>query len=409
MLWKDLYIIFCLFIFTNCSGQQANDQEMKSGIPTASDSVKIFLSGDAMTGRGIDQILPYSVDPKIYEPYVKDARDYVRLAEKAYGQINQPVDYEYIWGDAMEVWKKESPALKIINLETSVTDNGEPWPGKGIQYRMHPENIDVLTVANIDFTTMANNHTLDWSRSGLEETLKTLKEANITFAGAGEDLEEAKEPAVLSTKKGRVIILAYGSGSSGIPEEWAATSDKSGVNFLPDLSDATVKNIAEQVKAVKEAGDIVIFSVHWGSNWGYQIPQKQRDFAHKLIDEAEVDIIHGHSSHHPRGIEIYHNKLILYGAGDFINDYEGIEGYEQFRDDLSLMYFPVIDPPTGNIIDMKMVPMQIRNLKLNYVSPEDAQWLYETLKRESKKFDTELRLNEDYTFSLKIRNQKSER
>ncbi|MGK7391626.1 MAG: CapA family protein [Candidatus Cyclobacteriaceae bacterium M2_1C_046] len=375
---------------------------MNKNRPNTSETLRIFLSGDVMTGRGIDQILPHSVNPRIYEPYVKDARDYVRLAEKKYGSINQPVNYKYIWGDALKVWKKESPALKIINLETSVTKNGEPWPGKGIQYRMHPKNIDVLTVANIDFVTLANNHTLDWSRSGLEETLKTLKEANVTIAGAGEDLQEAKEPAVLNTKKGRVIILAYGSESSGVPGEWAATSDRSGVNFLPDLSESTIENIKEQVNAVKETGDIVIFSVHWGSNWGYQVPQKQREFAHKLIDEADVDIIHGHSSHHPRGLEVYKNKLIMYGAGDFINDYEGIQGHEQFRDDLTLMYFPIIDPPTGNIVDMKMVPMQIMNFRLNHASHEDAQWLFETLNKESKKFDTELRLNEDYTFSLKI-------
>jgi poly-gamma-glutamate synthesis protein (capsule biosynthesis protein) len=64
---------------------------------------------------------------------------------------------------------------------------------------------------------------------------------------------------------------------------------------------------------VKQEGHIVVVSIHWGGNWGYRAPQEEIDFAHHLIDEARVDIIHGHSSHHVKGIEVYRNKLILYG------------------------------------------------------------------------------------------------
>ena len=65
----------------------------------------------------------------------------------------------------------------------------------------------------------------------------------------------------------------------------------------------------------------------------------QSQLAHSLLDEAGVDVIHGHSSHHVKGIEVYKGKAILYGCGDFLTDYEGIQGYEEFRDDLVLMYF----------------------------------------------------------------------
>jgi len=144
----------------------------------------------------------------------------------------------------------------------------------------------------------------------------------------------------------------------------------------------------------------VIFSVHWGSNWGYDIPGDQRSFAHALIDNAGVDIIHGHSSHHPRGIELYKDKLIIYGAGDFINDYEGISGYEQYRDDLTLMYFPMIDPSGGTLISMILVPMQIRKFRLNHVSVADARWLLDMLNREGRKLGTSAVLTEDGYFSL---------
>jgi poly-gamma-glutamate capsule biosynthesis protein CapA/YwtB (metallophosphatase superfamily) len=69
-----------------------------------------------------------------------------------------------------------------------------------------------------------------------------------------------------------------------------------------------------------------------------------------LINEAGVDIVHGHSSHHPKGIEVYKNRPILYGCGDFLNDYEGISGYQEYRDDLTLMYFPRMDAASGKLV-----------------------------------------------------------
>jgi poly-gamma-glutamate capsule biosynthesis protein CapA/YwtB (metallophosphatase superfamily) len=348
----------------------------------------LFLCGDVMVGRGIDQVLPHPVEPHIYESYVKDARDYVRLAERKNGLITKPVDYAYIWGDALGVWEKLRPDLKIINLETSITVQPVPWPEKEVQYRMHPRNVGVLTAAGVDICMLANNHTLDWGRSGLLETMQTLRNANIAFVGAGKDLKVAHTPTVLRTRKGRVIILAYGSVTSGIPDEWAATSKQPGINLLPDLSHAALQNIAAQVRQLKKPGDIVVFSVHWGSNWGYDIPQSQRNFAHQLIDKAGVDLVFGHSSHHPRGVEVYRDKLIIYGAGDFINDYEGISGHEQYRDDLSLMYFPQIDAVTGKLISLLMVPMRIKNFRLNEVSPKEAAWLSDRMARESIKLGT---------------------
>jgi poly-gamma-glutamate capsule biosynthesis protein CapA/YwtB (metallophosphatase superfamily) len=67
-----------------------------------------------------------------------------------------------------------------------------------------------------------------------------------------------------------------------------------------------------------------------------------RQFAHALIDEAGFDLVHGHSSHHPKAIEVHHGRIILYGCGDFITDYEGIKGYESFRDDLVRCIYPSI-------------------------------------------------------------------
>jgi poly-gamma-glutamate capsule biosynthesis protein CapA/YwtB (metallophosphatase superfamily) len=149
----------------------------------------------------------------------------------------------------------------------------------------------------------------------------------------------------------------------------------------------TVERIAGQVRALRRPGDIVLASIHWGGNWGYQIPEEHRRFAQALIDRASVDLVHGHSSHHPKGIEIHGGRLVLYGCGDFLNDYEGIGGNEAYRGDLSLMYFVTLDP-AGRLQRLDMVPMQIRRFRLNRAAPGDARWLQEVLDREGRRLGT---------------------
>jgi poly-gamma-glutamate synthesis protein (capsule biosynthesis protein) len=340
-----------------------------------------------MTGRGIDQVLSHSVDPRLHEPVVKSALDYVALAESRNGPIPRPVDFSYVWSDALEVLKRIAPEVRIINLETAVTMSGEPWPGKSIHYRMHPKNVPCLTRIGFQCCALANNHVLDWGRTGLAETLATLRAANLETTGAGHDLEEAAAPAVVPANgRGRVLVFAFGHESSGIPHAWAADENRAGVNLLEDFSERSIGPIAERVRAVKQPGDVVVASIHWGGNWGYGVPDEQRRFAHRLVDRAGVDVVHGHSSHHPKGIEVHENRPILYGCGEFINDYEGIEGYEEFRNDLSLMYFPRLDRASGRLLSLEMVPMQIRRFRLRRASTADARWLAETLDHESARF-----------------------
>jgi poly-gamma-glutamate synthesis protein (capsule biosynthesis protein) len=367
--------------------------------------ITLFLCGDVMTGRGIDQVLPHPSPPRLYEPYVKSALTYVEMAEQANDPIPKPVDFPYVWGDALAELERMRPDARIINLETSLTRSEEAEP-KGINYRMSPENVGCITAAGIDCCVLANNHVLDWGSSGLSETLQTLRNAGVKTAGAGSDLRQAEAPAVLEVPgKGRVVVFSFGETSSGIPREWAAAADRPGVNLLEDLSGRTVARIAGQVTAAKRPGDTVVASVHWGGNWGYHIPREQQDFAHGLIDEAGVDIVYGHSSHHPKRIEVYQGKLILYGCGDFINDYEGIAGYEEYRDDLVLMYFPAIEPESRKLVDLRMTPLQIKNFRLNRPSRSDRQWLRRVLERESHGFGVHLEEAGDAGVWLRWRGQ----
>jgi len=346
----------------------------------------LFLCGDVMTGRGIDQILPHPCDPRLYEAAMTSAAGYVELAERTNGPIQQPAAFSYPWGDALEALEHFRPDHRIINLETSVTRSADALP-KGINYRMSPENFPVITAAGIDCCTLANNHVLDWGEAGLIETLNIVQAAGIAVAGAGRNSEEVRRPAVLDNgARGRVLVFAFGCASSGVPAAWSAGVGNAGVNYLPECSRQAALRIAEEVQKEKRDGDIIVVSVHWGGNWGYDVPAGQREFARVLIEANAADIVHGHSSHHPKAMEVHRGRLILYGCGDFLNDYEGIRGYEAYRDDLVLMYLPRLDSRDGRLLGLEMVPFRIRNFRLNHARTEDAQWLSATLDRECRRF-----------------------
>jgi poly-gamma-glutamate capsule biosynthesis protein CapA/YwtB (metallophosphatase superfamily) len=363
--------------------------------------VTLFLCGDVMLGRGVDQILPHPGDPALREPGVRDARTYVALAETANGPIPRPVGFPWPWGDALTVLDQAAPDVRVVNLETSITSSGESAPGKVVHYRMHPANLPCLAAVRPDVCVLANNHVLDFGLQGLRQTLDALAAAGLRTAGAGRNLLEARRPAPVAVDgEGRVVVVAFGARSSGIPDSWAATPDRAGIDLLPELSAAQAAEVAGRVRQATRTSDVVVASIHWGSNWGYDVAREQVRFAHGLIDGG-VDVVHGHSSHHPRPVEVYRGKLILYGCGDFINDYEGIAGQAAYRDDLRLGYFASVETGNGELAGLWMAPMQARRLRLRRASRDDAAWLREVLEREGRRFGTRVDLRPDGMLALR--------
>jgi poly-gamma-glutamate capsule biosynthesis protein CapA/YwtB (metallophosphatase superfamily) len=361
-------------------------------------AVRLFLGGDVMTGRGIDQILGTPSPPTIHEPFIRDAREYVHLAERANGPIPRPVSDAYIWGDVPEELDRFAPHARIVNLETSVTTSDAAWP-KGINYRMNPANVGCLTAAKLDVCALANNHALDYGEAGLLVSLASLAGKGLQTVGAGRDRDEARRPARLRLPGGAdLLVFAFGSETSGVPARWAAATDRPGVAFLGDLSQATAGDILHVMARAKGPGDILVASLHWGTNWGHAVPPDHVRFAHWLVDGG-VDVIHGHSSHHPRPIEVYRNRLILYGCGNFIDDYEGIGGYEEFRSDLVLMHLASLDP-TGQLVSLRMRPLQIRRMRLHRAAAADAQWMAEVLTRISARFGSRIQVVPDGALQL---------
>jgi poly-gamma-glutamate synthesis protein (capsule biosynthesis protein) len=238
---------------------------------------------------------------------------------------------------------------------------------------------------------------LDWGDAGLHETLASLRGAGIRTVGAGEDAAVAQAPAIIEAGRGRVIVVAIASMNSGVPIEWASAPDHPGVDLIDGWSLGTAKALADRLRPIRRPGDIVVASVHWGSNWGYAIPPGQRRLAQELIDVGGADVVYGHSSHHPRPIEVYRDRLILYGCGDFITDYEGIAGHEEFRDDLVLAYFASLDS-AGRLQQLTLAPFQLRRFQLVRPSAPDASWLREALARQCRPFGTRVELGSEGTF-----------
>ncbi len=352
--------------------------------------VTLFLGGDVMTARGLDQVLPHPGDPALREPLARSARDYVELAERVNGPIPKPVDFSYPWGQALRELERVRPDARIVNLETSIT-RSDDWAHKGIHYRMHPGNTPVLAAAGLDCCVLANNHVLDFGRAGLSETLDSLRAAGLATSGAGRDRAEAESPAVLELGTGgRVVVFSYGSITSGIPRDWAAADGTPGVNLLEGKG---VPEIAARVDSVRRPGDLVVASIHWGGNWGYAVSQEQRILARRLVDEAAVDVVYGHSSHHPRAIEVHGGKPIFYGCGDLLNDYEGIGGHEAFRAELVLMYFATMDPAAHRLVRLELVPLRIARFRLERASAEETRWMERTLDREYAPFGARVEAN----------------
>ena len=363
------------------------------------DPAVVFLCGDVMLGRGVDQILPHPGDPALRERCIVDARTYVELAEAVNGPVARPVDYSWPWGDALALLDEAAPDVRVVNVETSITRCDHFAPGKGIHYRMNPANVSCLTVAQPDVCVLANNHVLDFGPEGLGDTLETLAGAGLRAAGAGVSEAEACRPADIPLPGGgRVVVHSFGTPSSGIPESWAASGQRAGVGFVAELSDTAADGVLDRVR--QHGGDIVIASVHWGSNWGYGVSRDQVHFAHRLL-EGGVDIVHGHSSHHPRPIEVYRDKLILYGCGDFIDDYEGITGHEEYRHDLRLAYFASVEPGSGRLIGLRMSPLRARQLRLRRASSHDAAWLETVLRHISGVFGCRIDRAPDGTLVLR--------
>lgn len=306
----------------------------------------------------------------------------------------------YLWGDRYTM--DPPPDVRLVNLETAVTrtiDNHDIPRYKGINYHMHLDNLEPVLDGLREQTyggdsmaplivNCANNHAMDYGRKALEQEtlplLDRLQSATLQFVGLGRDFAGAAQPAVVECASTKVQVFGFSAACAGTPGDWWATSKRSGLVGLPGLyshSDADrAFDLAQQAMDNHPKTGLRIVSIHWGPNWAgkgedaAQVAARRR-FAHRLIDEAKVDLVYGHSSHHARGLEVYHGHLIVYGAGDIINDYEGFEnpGEERYNR-LGGVYLVDVHADTGQFAQLSIVPTYMDRLSLRRWTPSAALW-----------------------------------
>lgn len=339
-------------------------------------TLKLLLGGDLMLGRGIDQQMPQHCDPALHEAVVRDARHYAQLAEERHGVLTTPFEPATPWGASLAWMEHFQPELRLVNLETAITQSDRAWPGKGVHFRMHPANITALQAARLDGCSLANNHSLDWGFNGLADTLHSLRQAGIQTAGAGLSPHQAQRPARWQLGDGRQLLLfAWAFTSSGVPPAWGVQPTHPGVALLSGINSGSVKWLCRCINRQRRPGDRVVVSLHWGANWVPVVPEQHRWLARQLIELAGVDVVVGHSSHHPLPLEVHQGRLILYGCGDVINDYEGLPAHGPWRADLVCLYGVELERRSGALASLELRPFQLRGFKLQEASTSDRQLL----------------------------------
>jgi len=199
--------------------------------------------------------------------------------------------------------------LTIGNLECAVATCGSP-ANKKYTFRASPNVLPGLRKGGIDAVTLANNHSLDYGRAALLETMKHLREADLPWAGAGTDAASANRPVVL--RAGRQTVALVGASRVLPTGDWIAGDHRPGVaaTYDPAL-------LLAAIRAARAKAGLVVVYVHWGTERMTRPHSYQRALARRCID-AGADLVVGSHPHVLQGFEYYRGKLIAYSLGNFV-------------------------------------------------------------------------------------------
>lgn len=250
-------------------------------------------------------ILNSQTSPKVTLIAVGD----IMLSRDVASTMKRHNDYKYPFLKTADLLKTAD--ITFGNLECAIT------PGKIIEtnemiFRADPQSVEGLNYAGFDILSLANNHTMNFGKEGIENTFKYLNESNIKFVGAGNNLKEAFEPKIFEVNGLKIAFLAYADNYL-VPASYQATENKPGIAFM------NISKMQEDVKATKEKANFVIVSMHAGVEYSKEPNKNQINFAYNAID-AGADLVIGHHPHMVQKVEKYKNKYILYSLGNFVFD-----------------------------------------------------------------------------------------
>lgn len=279
--------------------------------------------------------------------------------------------------------------VTIINLECAITSSTIHWQGepKAFYFGAPSEAMTTLTNAGVDIVSLANNHILDFEKTGLQDTLHFLKNWVIQFAGAGNNEKEARAPAFFSHDDSKFGMIAYCDHQ----RDFAASDEQPGIAFL-DLRDEA--NAIEQIQKdfstlQAQQVDWPILSLHWGPNMVERPSPRFIRIAHAAIDMG-YKIIFGHSAHIFQGIEIYKGYPIIYAAGDLVDDYYVDPDY---KNDHQLLFEITISET--KITHIHLHPVFIDHCQTSFANDEQRLFIANRMKKLCKEMGTLVNITGD--------------
>lgn len=202
-----------------------------------------------------------------------------------------------------------SADIAFANLECPISLKGKP-EDKKYCFRAHPKVIKGLKYAGFDILSLANNHTMDYGKIALQDTIGLLRKNGILSVGAGKKLKQARRPAIMKIKGIKTVFLAYNCTH---PKTYNAQKNR------PGVCPGKIGIIREDIDKARESANLIIVSFHWGHEYDEEPTSSQKKLAHETID-AGADLVIGHHPHVLQGVEVYKEKLIFYSLGNFIFD-----------------------------------------------------------------------------------------
>ncbi|NKZ05148.1 CapA family protein [Actinomadura latina] len=306
-------------------------------------AVTVALAGDTMLGRGVAKRI---------------------AASGPHGLFSDGVCEVFAGAD-----------LALVNLECCVSERGHPWdaPGKPFHFRAPPAAVGALTDLGVDCVTLANNHALDYGPDALLDTVAILRRAGIRTVGAGADLAEAREPAVLEVRGTRLAVV----GVTDHPADFAAAPGRPGVAYA-DLRRGVPDGLVRRIRRLRDQADAVLVMPHWGPNMIEEPLAHVLRAAGALVD-AGASLIAGSSAH------VFHGVAwpVMYDMGDFIDDY-AVDG--RLRNDLGLLFLVTLDG--GRPSRVEAVPLRLDFAHTRLADGADLAWITGRLTAACRAFGT---------------------
>ena len=288
--------------------------------------------------------------------------------------------YDHPFADVRSVLRNAD--VVFANLEGPLTDAGHPESDKRYIFRSPPSKVGpALAAAGFNVVSLANNHTMDYGIEGLQHTLSALTAVGIKHAGAGMDLEQAREPALISVGDQTVAVLAY---SLTFPESFWARAGSAGTAFGHE------HHVRADVQAARERADIVMVSFHWGREGTTELRDYQPRLGRAAID-AGATVVLGHHPHILQGIERYKHGIIFYSLGNF--------AFGSYSRIAQRSIIAELDIEDARLTRVRLVPLNVNNVEVVFqprrLASADAESLVTELRELSAPLQTQIVLDND--------------